>query len=590
MDPTQQPILPPPVGAATGISEPSPADAGVLQPPPQPMNHLLSIGLTMPSTVNTIPPPPGAGIVLPQAGAAPPFPPMSTAAMNQIHPMMQFPVITDPIILGQLTGFPGELLANSPSMMAGAQQFLAQKMMMQQSNMLYNQAGVAPVQALITPQQMQFMHQQRLQAQLAVNQANAAKSTISNSNKGKGKANPKKAASRKTGGAGGDGTAPDTTNNDANTTTNTNTTQTSALPGVLPATKEDPGGKVLWAKLANAPWWPAKTMDHSKDRSFPPDADPPRPTSIPIRFFGTHEFAWVGSKRALVDWDKGVAQGYITTKETDLETFVLGVQEAETYLKDKVLPDVFYIIPHVVQQPGSGHGGGNRKGRGKRGASAGGGGGGGLASKKFAAAGVMNGGEYPTAAMGVSQAGISTSDIITAAMAPTFGLPGGPMYTHTGAGGGGGAGRTRLSRHAPELTVEERAQVVFTRKKQRLYELGLLPPPDSPFINGVVAENHILLEKLQEWETSAPEVMQKAREQAAEKASKPPRASVFRPPVVPVVAVVQQQEQQQHQHQIPGGDPAATAAAIAAMQNQNAAYMMGMMNMNQHGLSLASFV
>lgn len=496
---------------------------------------------------------------------------MPTASTNQSNPMMQFPVVTDPIILGHLTGFPGELLANSPSMMAGAQQFLVQKMMMQQSNMLYNQANVAPVQALITPQQMQIMQQQRLQAQLVANQA--AKLTKSNSNKGKGK--PKKPAKKSGGGAsaGGDGSAPDATNNEMNTLA-------SALPGVLPAIKEDPGGKVLWAKLANAPWWPAKTMDQSKDRSFPPDADPPRPTSIPIRFFGTHEFAWVGSKRALVDWDKGVAQGYSEQKESDLEVFVLGVKEAETYLKEKSLPDVFYIIPHIVQRPGSGHGGGNRKGKGKRGASAGAGGG--QAHNKIAAGGggVMNGEEYPT----VSQAGIPTSDIITAAMAPTFGLPGGPNYPHTGAGVGGG--RARLSRHGPELTVEERAQVVFTRKQQRLYELGLLPPPESPFIRGVVAENPALLEKLQEWEVSAPELMQKAKEQVAEKASKPPRGSIYRAPVLQPAAVVQQPQQ----HQIQGGDPGATAAAIAAMQNQNAAYMMGMMNVNQHGLSLASFV
>jgi hypothetical protein len=503
---------------------------------------------------------------------------MLAAATNQPNPMMQFPIITDPIILGQLTGFPGELLANSPSMMAGAQQFLAQKMMMQQSNMLYNQAGVAPVQALITPQQMQIMQQQRLQAQLVANQANAAKLSKTNSTKGKGKAKKTFAQKASGGGAsaGGDGTIPNATNNATNTTTATNTLDP-ALPGVLPAIKEDPGGKVLWAKLANAPWWPSKTMDPSKDRSFPPDADPPRPTSIPIRLFGTHEFAWVGSKRALVDWDEGLASGYATQKESNLEAFVLGVQEAERYVQEKLLPDVFYIIPHVVQQPGSG----NRKGKGKRGASTGGG----TASKKFAAGsgGLMNGEEYPR----VSQAGIPTSDIITAALAPTFGLPGGPIYPHTGGGGGGGngGGRSRVSRHGPELTAEERAHVVFTRKKQRLYELGLLPPPESPFIHGVVAENPSLVEKLQTWEESAPELMQKAKEHVTEKGSKPPRASVFRPPVVQ-----QQQQQQEQQHQVQGSDPVVAAAPFTAMQNQNAAYMMGMTNVNQHGLSLASFV
>ena len=35
--------------------------------------------------------------------------------------------------------------------------------------------------------------------------------------------------------------------------------------------------------MGTYPWWPAKLMDPARDLSFPPDADPPRPTSIPIR-------------------------------------------------------------------------------------------------------------------------------------------------------------------------------------------------------------------------------------------------------------------------------------------------------------------
>lgn len=39
----------------------------------------------------------------------------------------------------------------------------------------------------------------------------------------------------------------------------------------------------MWAKVGSSPWWPAKTLDPQRDPSYPPDADPPRPTSIPIR-------------------------------------------------------------------------------------------------------------------------------------------------------------------------------------------------------------------------------------------------------------------------------------------------------------------
>ena len=60
----------------------------------------------------------------------------------------------------------------------------------------------------------------------------------------------------------------------------------------------------MWAKVGTYPWWPAKTLDPARDLSYPPDADPPRPTSIPIRFFGTFDFCWIGSKRAMADWEQ----------------------------------------------------------------------------------------------------------------------------------------------------------------------------------------------------------------------------------------------------------------------------------------------
>lgn len=75
-----------------------------------------------------------------------------------------------------------------------------------------------------------------------------------------------------------------------------------ALSGLDPNSRADPGGKVIWAKHGNNPWWPAKTLEEDKDLSYPAKEEPPRPTSIAIRFFGTHEFAWLGSKRQMADW------------------------------------------------------------------------------------------------------------------------------------------------------------------------------------------------------------------------------------------------------------------------------------------------
>lgn len=67
-------------------------------------------------------------------------------------------------------------------------------------------------------------------------------------------------------------------------------------------------GKLVWAKVGINPWWPAKLLDPARDLSYPADADPPRPTSIPIRFFGTFEFQWIGSKRQLADWEEVCAR------------------------------------------------------------------------------------------------------------------------------------------------------------------------------------------------------------------------------------------------------------------------------------------
>jgi hypothetical protein len=197
---------------------------------------------------------------------------------------------------------------------------------------------------------------------------------------------------------------------------------------------------------------------------------------------------------------------------------------------------------------------------------------------------MINGEEYP---VGVEYpSGTTTADIINAAIAPSYGLAPGAMYpSFTGAGGGArGAGtaataKPKYPKHV-ELTPEERAQLVFQRKKQRLNDLGLLAPPESPFINGAVPENPALLAKLEEWEAQEPELMKESKEKVEKMASKQPRASVFRAPVVSAEAAAAQYQQQLLD----------SAAAMAAIQSQSAAYMMGMMGMNQHGLSLASFV
>ncbi len=65
-------------------------------------------------------------------------------------------------------------------------------------------------------------------------------------------------------------------------------------------------------------------------------------------------------------------------------------------------------------------------------------------------------------------------------------------------GTAGGSG-TKLSRLKTPLTGEARVEVVRTRRKARLRELGLLPPEDSPFINGHIAVNPGMLKMAALW-------------------------------------------------------------------------------------------
>lgn len=121
----------------------------------------------------------------------------------------------------------------------------------------------------------------------------------------------------------------------------------SGVPAAPPSPQQnmdrvDPGGQLVWAKVGDCPWWPAKVLSPHHDLSYPVDADPPRPTSIPVRFFGTHEFGWIGSKRALADWDDCFEKH---AKECQRDIFHIAIQEVQSYKTFKVLPDVFYVRP-----------------------------------------------------------------------------------------------------------------------------------------------------------------------------------------------------------------------------------------------------
>lgn len=98
-----------------------------------------------------------------------------------------------------------------------------------------------------------------------------------------------------------------------------------------PLERVDPGGRIVWAKLGAYPWWPAKVLTRGRDLSFPPLEEPPRPNAIPVRFFGTYDFSWLGSKRAVMDWAE-VCLGWAWGENTccGLEAGRSGVEERKS--------------------------------------------------------------------------------------------------------------------------------------------------------------------------------------------------------------------------------------------------------------------
>ena len=49
--------------------------------------------------------------------------------------------------------------------------------------------------------------------------------------------------------------------------------------------------------------WPAQVLQES-DPWIPNDTEMPRPGAIPVRFFGTYDFAWIESQRAICPIDQ----------------------------------------------------------------------------------------------------------------------------------------------------------------------------------------------------------------------------------------------------------------------------------------------
>ncbi|CAD7701003.1 unnamed protein product [Ostreobium quekettii] len=97
-------------------------------------------------------------------------------------------------------------------------------------------------------------------------------------------------------------------------------------------------GQVVWARMSSFCWWPAQVIDESNP-FIPVDSRAcPRHGAVPVRFFGTYDFAWIEAQRNLSPFDQDFDD---RRAEGEGAGFFKGVQEALIFQKTGHLPRGF---------------------------------------------------------------------------------------------------------------------------------------------------------------------------------------------------------------------------------------------------------
>ena len=65
------------------------------------------------------------------------------------------------------------------------------------------------------------------------------------------------------------------------------------------------------------------------DPYIPTGSEPPRIGAVPVRFFGTYEFSWIESQRALAPFDVGFDDKSRKSKDA---TFTQAISEAQHFI------------------------------------------------------------------------------------------------------------------------------------------------------------------------------------------------------------------------------------------------------------------
>lgn len=121
-------------------------------------------------------------------------------------------------------------------------------------------------------------------------------------------------------------------------------------------------GQLMWAKTSRLPWWPAQVLTEN-DPSIPPGmSEPPRRGAVPVRFFGTYDFVWIESQRALTPFEVEFEEKSTNTRQP---AFSQAMAEALHFQKTGELPGGF--LATSLPSPGPKRGGRTPRGRGRDG-------------------------------------------------------------------------------------------------------------------------------------------------------------------------------------------------------------------------------
>ncbi|KAL8136520.1 hypothetical protein V2J09_002521 [Rumex salicifolius] len=108
------------------------------------------------------------------------------------------------------------------------------------------------------------------------------------------------------------------------------------LAASLDESRDHEPGDIIWAKLTGHAMWPAVIVDESKVSERKGMGKNPGGRSVPVQFFGTHDFARIQGKQ-IVSFLRGLLSSFHLKCKSP--RFVRSLREAKIYLNEQKLPN-----------------------------------------------------------------------------------------------------------------------------------------------------------------------------------------------------------------------------------------------------------